>query len=158
MSRRVPLTLLIAGDGEERDRLRSRARNLGLDPARIRFLGHRDDVPDLLGACDLFVLPSHTEGLPLSVLEAMSHGLPVVATAVGGVPEALGDTGLLAPARDAGALAERMERLARAPELRRRLGDAARRRALEEFSFASMAARYEALYRALLRRAAGTGP
>jgi glycosyltransferase involved in cell wall biosynthesis len=81
---------------------------------RVQLLGYRTDVRDLLAAADLFVLASAFEGLPVSIMEAMSAGLPVVATAVGGVPEAVEDgvTGLLVPPRDAAALADALVSLA----------------------------------------------
>jgi glycosyltransferase involved in cell wall biosynthesis len=108
-------------------------------------------VPDLLAAADFFVLPSLTEGLPLSVLEAMAQGLPVIATPVGGIPEVVleGEHGYLVPVQEDAALAEAMTRLARDPELARRLGEAGRRRVEERFSFAEMARAYEALYHRL---------
>ena len=98
---------VIVGDGPERPLLEAEAGRLGVD-AHFHFAGHRADVGELLPAFDLFVLPSLREGLPFAVLEAMSAGLPVVATRVGGVPEAVaeGVTGLLVPADDPDALAD----------------------------------------------------
>ena len=78
----------LVGEGGERAALENQARTLGV-AERVRFLGHRDDVPELLAACDLFVLPSLYEGLPLSVLEAMAAAKPVVATAIDGTTEAV---------------------------------------------------------------------
>ena len=96
----------IAGDGPDRAALEARASALGLD-SRVRFLGHRRDVPALLAIADLFVLPSLYEGLPLSVLEAMAAGVPVVATAIGGTDELVSNaTGTLVPPADPRALAE----------------------------------------------------
>jgi glycosyltransferase involved in cell wall biosynthesis len=97
-------TLLVAGDGPLRDRLENEARELGVVAV---FLGYRGDVAEILGALDVFVLPSVTEGLPLVVLEAMAAGCPVVATRVGGIPEAVrdGETGWLVPPADPDALA-----------------------------------------------------
>ncbi len=99
-----PVTLVIAGDGPLREPLAQKARSLGVD---AHFLGHRPDVADLMSLFDVFVLPSVTEGLPLVVLEAMAVGCPVVATRVGGVPEAVEDgrTGRLVPPADPEALA-----------------------------------------------------
>ena len=93
------MLVLVAGDGPERDALEQQAKALSLDDRAVRFLGARTDVDDLLCAADFFVLPSDTEGLPLSVLEAMSHGLPIVASRVGGIPELIDDNthGLLVP-------------------------------------------------------------
>lgn len=149
----APLTMLIAGDGDQRAALEARAKELGLGAERVRFLGYRADVADLLAASDLFVLPSRTEGLPLSVLEAMSHGLLVVATPVGGVPEALNgeECGLMVPVGDAEPLAAALQRLALDPELRAALGKAGYRRVETHFSFAAMTRSYEDLYRRLLR-------
>jgi glycosyltransferase involved in cell wall biosynthesis len=121
------------------------ARGLG---GRIHILGQRDDVRDWLGAADIFVLPSESEGMPLSITEAMGQGLPVVATAVSGIPEQLGDTGLLLPDplqdRPAmlAALTAALAGLAADPAGRRRLGEAARQRAATFFSAEAMLAGY----------------
>lgn len=142
-----PIVLLIAGEGSERERLEAMARELGLTP-HVRFLGYRTDVMDLLRAADFFVLPSLLEGMPLSVLEAMSYGLPVIATTVGGVPEVVtdGESGVLVPPGDPAALSSAMARLAGDRALRQRLGEAGRRRVLEDFSFAAMSRSYLELY------------
>jgi glycosyltransferase involved in cell wall biosynthesis len=110
-------------------------------------------VPDLLAGMDLFVLPSHWEGMPVAILEAMAAGLPVVATAVGGTPEVVEDetTGLLPPPRDPVALAEAISRLLRDPERARRMGEAGRKRVETEFSMDANVRRVEALYEQLLR-------
>jgi glycosyltransferase involved in cell wall biosynthesis len=144
--------LLVAGDGTERERLEASLPALGLDPARIRFLGFRTDVPDLLGAADFFALSSLQEGLPLAMLEAMGQELPVVATRVGGVPELISDreNGLLCPTGRPEVLAAALKEVIEDPALRRRLGQAGARRVAEEFSFQQMARRYEELYRDLL--------
>jgi glycosyltransferase involved in cell wall biosynthesis len=146
-----PVTLLIAGDGAERAAMERLATELGITQ-QARFLGFRTDVRDLLAASDFFVLPSRLEGLPLSVLEAMAHGLPVIATPVGGTPEVIPDPryGLLTPVDDVPALAAVLARLASDPALRQELGEAGRRRVAEAFSFAAMTSRYDALYRRLL--------
>ena len=149
----LPVNLLIAGDGSERGRLEALLPDLGVSPERVRFLGFRTDVADLLGAADFFVLSSLQEGLPLAVLEAMGQQLPVVATSVGGVPELVShrETGLLCPARSPEALAGALRELLQDPALRRRLGQNGARRVEAGFSFARMADRYETLYRDLLR-------
>lgn len=100
-----------------------------------------------LEAMDVFVLPSLWEGLSLALLEAMFHGLPVVATAVNGTPEAVADerTGLLVPPGDPGALADAMARLARDPELRTRLGTAGREEAERRFTVERMVEETEAV-------------
>lgn len=141
-------TLLVAGDGAERPKIEALAQELHLGPERLRFLGFRTDVPDLLAASDFFLLPSVTEGLPLSLLEAMTHGLPGLATPVGGIPEVIrdGEHGFLVPVHGHAELAAAMARLVDDPTLLRTLGECARRRAAEEFSFERMTREYLALY------------
>ena len=140
--------LAIAGRGEEEGRLRAQSAAAGID-SRVHILGFRDDIPDILAAGDIFAMPSLSEGLPLALVEAMSFGLPVVVARVGGVPEVVTDDveALLVPPSDAGALASALRRLIDDAELRRRLGDAGRTRAQRDFAIATMADRYERLYR-----------
>jgi glycosyltransferase involved in cell wall biosynthesis len=99
--------VLLAGDGPERERLADHARRAGLDGV-VQFLGFRRDVSALLAVSDCVALPSLSEGLPNIVLEAFAAGRPVVASAVGGVPELVlpGETGWLVPPRDPAALAD----------------------------------------------------
>lgn len=139
--------LLVAGDGAERPAMEALARRLGVADS-VRFLGFRPDVPDLLAASDIFVLPSLSEGLPLSVLEAMAAGLPVVASDVGGVPEVVEreQTGILISSRDAAALGAAIARMAGSPKLRSAMGSAGRQRAQAEFSFDAMRRRYGRIY------------
>jgi glycosyltransferase involved in cell wall biosynthesis len=108
------LRLLVVGDGAHRSPLEEQTRRLGLDDVAV-FTGFRTDVTALLRAADVSVLPSHHENMPYSVLEAMAVGLPVVATAVGGVPEVVvdGETGILVPPGDAGPLKEALASLLR---------------------------------------------
>lgn len=146
--------LLIAGAGHYRATLNDLAAQLGL-AERVRFLGFvgHEELPDLLNAADIFVMPTLCqEGLPLSVVEAMACGLPVVATAAGGIPTAVEDNvnGVLFPLGDVVALSERLRRLIEAPQLRRQLGAAARARAEARFGQAQMAAAYEAVFAAVL--------
>jgi glycosyltransferase involved in cell wall biosynthesis len=101
--------LLMAGTGSLAERARRLAAERGLE-RQVHFLGVRSDVPELLSACDVFVLASLWEGSPLAVLEARAAGLPVVATSVGGVPELVGEAGVVVPPGDAGALAEALRR------------------------------------------------
>jgi len=131
--------------------LQALAQELGLGQ-RVRFLGSRSDVPDILRASDVFVLSSDYEGNPLSVLEAMAAGLPVVSTAVGGVPELVqhGATGLLVPAGNAHALAEAITQLGRDAPQRAAMGRAARQTALERFDVRVMSNAYATLYHNLL--------
>jgi len=142
---------LIAGDGGERRRLEALARDKGL-AARVRFLGYRDDASRLLAACDVFVLPSLFEGLPVSVLEAMAAGKPVVATAIPGTDEAVlhGRTGLLVPPADPLALADAIKAILSDPTLSRRLGEAGRERVQQHFSAARMVERVMGVYEELL--------
>ena len=142
--------LVLVGDGPERPGVEAQVRELNLGD-KVRFLGLRKDVARLLPGADLFLLTSVSEGIPLTVIEAMAAGLPVVATDVGGMSEVVADgsTGLLAPARDDAALAERILRLAGDPELRRRMGAAGRARAKDRFDERRMADDYGRIYREL---------
>jgi glycosyltransferase involved in cell wall biosynthesis len=149
---RVPnARFLWAGDGPLEGELRALACRLGVDET-VRFLGRRDDVPDLLGAADLFVLPSLFEGLPLAVLEAMAAGLPVVATRAGGTAEVVDDgvTGHLVPAGDVAALADAVADLLRHPARARAWGRAGRARFEREFHAGRMARETAEVYRGLL--------
>src|SRR5204863_326431 len=108
--RRFPDALFeIVGRGSEHDRLVAYARACGVSRA-FSFLGHRDDVATRLGDADIFVMPSYSEAFPNALLEAMAAGLPVVASAVGGIPEMIDDarTGFLIPPRHPAALADRL--------------------------------------------------
>jgi glycosyltransferase involved in cell wall biosynthesis len=148
---RADVRLVLVGDGPERAQIEEMTRQLDLK-AYVHLLGLRTDVAQLLPGADLLLLTSISEGIPLSVIEGMAAGLPIVATRVGGVPELVEDgvTGLLAPAGDAEALAERAVALAGDPELRGRLGKAGRRRALGQFSEARMQEEYRRLYDEML--------
>jgi len=127
---------IFAGDGAERLNIEASARTAGVQDS-VTFLGQRADIPELLACCDIFVLPSRAEGLPNSMLEAMAAGLPIVATAVGGVPEVIEDgvNGLLVPPRDPVSLAGAILRILRDPEFAKRLAVAGRERAHSEFGF-----------------------
>jgi glycosyltransferase involved in cell wall biosynthesis len=142
---------LVAGDGPERGALEAESRRLGL-AERVRFLGHREDVPALLRSCDIFVLPSLFEGLPVAVLEAMGAGKPVVATAISGTDEAVvhGETGFLVAAGDPVGLAEAIRRLLADPSLALRFGMAGRARVERQFSSETMADRVSEMYGQLL--------
>lgn len=128
------LTLEIIGDGPDRPELEAMIDRLGLR-ARVVLSGQRGDVPSLLARSALFVLASNSEGLPISIIEAMAAGLPVVASDVGGVSELVvhGETGLLVPPGNHAALAHALESLLEDPELRRATGSSGRRRAEELF-------------------------
>jgi glycosyltransferase involved in cell wall biosynthesis len=153
----APCRVRLAGDGPDLGAVASALTRNGLSH-RVELLGARADVPDLLASSDVFVLSSRSEGFPVSVLEAMAAGLPVVAPDVGGVGEAVedGETGFLVPAADAEALAGALERLLVDGELRRRLGAAGRARALGLFDVFRYRAAYEELYRR--RLSASTEP
>jgi glycosyltransferase involved in cell wall biosynthesis len=144
--------LVLAGDGSERSRLTDLAERLGIE-ARTLFLGHRDDIPRVLAACDVFALSSLTEGMSNALLEAMGTGLACVATRVGGNDEVIdeGETGFLVPSRDPAALAVALRHVVSDPALCAELGAAGRRRVSAEFSLATMASRYESLYASLAR-------
>jgi len=144
------------GDGPERPQLEAGARALGL-AGHIRFLGQRDDVPALLGAADLFVLPSRFEGHPLAVLEALASGLPVVGTRVCGLEEAVadGETGLLVAPDRPDELAAAILELAGNSELRRRMGQAGREQVAARFTARAMARATMQLYESLLCEALG---
>ncbi|HEX2221769.1 MAG TPA: glycosyltransferase [Candidatus Limnocylindria bacterium] len=148
--------LLIVGEGPLAAELRERAGALS-PPARhrIRFAGRRDEVSAITAELDIVVLPSLREAQGISLLEGMARARPVVATAVGGIPEVVTDgvDGLLVPPRDPAALADALVRLARSPALRRRLGEAGRRTVEERFSLAAMVRRVEAIYEEELLRA-----
>jgi glycosyltransferase involved in cell wall biosynthesis len=168
---RVPCHAVLAGDGPALPAVAAAVQEGGLSE-RVELLGARVDIPELLARSDVFVLSSRSEGFPVSILEAMAAGLPVVATDVGGVAEAVedGETGFLVPAADTEALARALERLVSDADLRRRLGAAGRARALRLFDVPRYRAAYIELYcreldaparaapgRALLNASAGRG-
>ena len=126
---------VIAGEGELRRALEARVREGGL-AGRVVFAGFRDDVDRLLPAFDVFCLSSHLEGLGTSLLDAMTFGRPVVATAAGGIPEAVEDgvTGRVVPVRDPRRSPRRFSELLRDPARRRAMGEAGRRRFDERFT------------------------
>jgi glycosyltransferase involved in cell wall biosynthesis len=128
---------------------------MGLAPWVV-FAGMRRDIPSLLPLMDLFVLPSLYEGFGIAILEAMAAGRPVVATAVGGIPEVVvhGETGLLVPPGDPVALADALHELLAHPERARALGARGRERAREKFRIESIVRQHEALYEACLRQSA----
>lgn len=138
---------VVVGDGPDRPLLERELRRLGLTDA-VTLAGERRDVPELLGRSDVFVLSSSSEAMPMSVLEAMAAGLPVVASDVGGVPELVrADTGVLFRAGDPDALAAALERLIADPSLRRGLGATGRIRARERFGVEAFRRAYVDLYR-----------
>ena len=144
---RSPCQTVLAGDGPALPAVAAALQKDGLSE-RVELLGARADIPELLAGSDVFVLSSRSEGFPVSILEAMAAGLPVVATDVGGVAEAVenGETGCLVPAADPEALARALERLVSDADLRRRLGAAGRARALRLFDVPRYRAAYVELY------------
>ena len=147
---------IIVGDGPDRRRLDKLALDRGLG-GRVRFLGERDDVPQLLRSADVFVLSSRKEGLPLSIMEAMMTGLPVVASRVGGVPELVEDedTGFLVSPGDPQSLRDALAALLMDEGLRQRLGHRGRERAQREFTLDRMCAATIAIYEQVLEAREG---
>ncbi|MEW6573222.1 MAG: glycosyltransferase [Bacillota bacterium] len=142
-----PLFVLV-GDGPLKSELEALAAKRGVDGDFI-FAGSRDDVPVVLKAFDVLALPSTTEGLGVTILEAMAASLPVLATAVGGIPEVVvhGETGILVPPRDPAALANGITELLAVPERAVSFGVAGRKRVCELFTVEKMAGRVMDLYR-----------
>jgi glycosyltransferase involved in cell wall biosynthesis len=153
------LHVVIAGEGEERASMEALAAELGLGDALL-MLGERGDVPDVVRAFDVAVVSSDFEGSPLSVMEYMEAGLPVVATAVGGIPQMIDDGvhGVLVAPRDPPALARAIAGLLADPGRRRELGEAGRERRRAQFDLAVMVGRIEALYEQLYAEATGASP
>jgi glycosyltransferase involved in cell wall biosynthesis len=145
------VTAVLVGDGPERARLEELAAGLGVAD-RVVLPGWQDEPAAQLRSFDVLVSPSHSEALPLAIVEAMLAGLPVVATDVGSVSEAVadGETGLLVPAGDPAALAAAIRTLRDDPEARRRLGERGREVASQRFTPEAMARAFEALYREIL--------
>ena len=142
---------LLVGDGPDRPVVEDEIRRLGIESS-VRVLGERGDVRELLATADVFVLSTRSEGLPLSILEAMAAAVPVVASNVGGVAELVveGETGMLVPPGDPAALGEAIERLLADQSLARRLGEAARTRVAEHFDLTAVQEAHVALYRRTL--------
>jgi glycosyltransferase involved in cell wall biosynthesis len=148
LSARWPqLRLTIVGDGPERAALEELATRLGLAGA-VHFLGFRSDIDQLLAQSDVFVLTSLSEGIPMSILEAMKSGLPVVATRVGGVPATVaeGETGILVESDDEPALVRALANLIEHPRAAEAMGAAGHARVLQKFSVDAMVSAYEAIY------------
>jgi glycosyltransferase involved in cell wall biosynthesis len=142
---------LVVGDGPLREELLDLSEHLGVSE-RVRFLGYRTDSRALMEHMDVLVVPSLTEGSPLIVLEAMAASVPVVASAVGGIPDQVrhGREGILVPPDDPDALGEALGALLRDPAYARRLGEAGHRRTENEFSHETLVRRIEGVYRAAI--------
>lgn len=145
--------LLIVGDGPAYGSLRARTEQMGLAPWVV-FAGLRRDVAGLLSLMDVFVLPSLYEGFGIAIIEAMAASRPVVATAVGGIPEVVvhGETGLLVPPGDPAALADALHELLAHPERARELGARGRERAHEKFRIEAIVKQHEDLYAELMAK------
>jgi glycosyltransferase involved in cell wall biosynthesis len=151
VSQRADAKALIVGSGPEEEKLRTLIDSLGLQEA-VLLIGQRSDIPDLVNAIDIAVCCSDREGSPLSVMEYMAAGKPIVATNVGGLPEMIeeGVNGLLVERRDAKALAAAILRLVDDEDLRVRLGAAGKELQVKEFGLDAMVERTEALYEELV--------
>jgi glycosyltransferase involved in cell wall biosynthesis len=156
-ARGVDAVLCLIGDGPDRDGLERKAHELGL-MRHCLFLGYQENVARFYAAFDVFLLASENEGTPVTTIEALAAGRPVVATRVGGVPDVVEDgvDGFLAEPGDVDGLAERLERLARDPGLRAQMGRAGRERVLPRYAVGRLVDDVDALYRSLLS-AGGAG-
>jgi N-acetyl-alpha-D-glucosaminyl L-malate synthase BshA len=143
--------LLLVGDGDKRDEIESLAKELGIGGA-VRFLGVRKDIPRLMAASDAFMLSSVSEGVSVTLLEAMGCELPIATTNVGGNGEVVidGDNGLLSPRGDAPSLGTNLTRLLTTPSMRQQMGAAGRARLLAMFTQQQMHQRYEQVYKQML--------
>ena len=140
---------VVAGYGPERENLERLIGELGLE-GRMELLGVRTDIPDLQAAADVFAMPSLWEGLPLAILEAMLADNPIIASGISGIPEAVesGKDGILVPPGEVEPLRDALEAVLRDGELRRSMGQSAKRRALAHHTMGVMTDAYERLYRA----------
>jgi len=147
----VDAVLCMVGDGPDRTQLEQRAHELGVIRDTL-FLGYQEHVAPFYSAFDALVLPSSNEGTPVSAIEALAAGRPVVATRVGGVPDVVrdGKDGFLVETGDTAELANRLAQLARDPELRERMGDAGRARVLPRYAVDRLVDDVDRLYRSLL--------
>jgi glycosyltransferase involved in cell wall biosynthesis len=141
----------MVGDGPDREAVELRARELGIVRDSL-FLGYQDDVAPYYAAFDALILPSANEGTPVSAIESLAGGRPVVATAVGGVPDVVRDgvDGFLVQPGDVDAMAERLARLAADADLRRRMGEAGAASVRERYAVERLLDDMDRLYRRLL--------
>jgi glycosyltransferase involved in cell wall biosynthesis len=144
---KYPIHLDLVGSGPFLESCKALAKFLGIED-RVSFLGDRTDVADLLAQYQIFILSTHYEGLPISILEAMRAGLPVVATKVNGIPEEVidGETGLLVPRQDVSALRTALAVLIQSPNLRQQMGEAGRQKFEREFTVERMINETKAVY------------
>lgn len=146
--------MLIVGEGNLRAELTDLSRRLGVGDS-VHLLGYRQDVPEILCASDVFVMPSLNEGVSIAILEAMGAGLPVVATAVGGNETIVRhrETGLVTPPADSCALADAMATMSAGPEQREQYGKAGVEFVIKNYDAASISRQLEAFYEEKLVRA-----
>lgn len=153
LDQRANIHLLVVGDGQDLPAARSLAAELGI-AAHVTFTGYHTDAMSLLRAMDIVAVPSLKESLPLTALEAMARKRCVIASRVGDLPKVIedGHSGFLLEPADAGQLADAIRRLVETPDLRRQVGDAARRVIVERFSAPAMTRKLEAIYTELHQR------
>ena len=144
------MKLALAGEGDQRKQLEALSAELGIEN-NVKFLGARKDLPNVLSACDSVIMPSLTEGFPRVAIEAMASSKPVIATNVGGVPEAIidGQSGILVPSKDVEAMTDALISVSTNFELAKRLGVAARQRTEHRFAASNYVARLDEMYRRL---------
>jgi glycosyltransferase involved in cell wall biosynthesis len=149
--RGIDARLCLVGDGPDRNEVERRAHELGVMRETL-FLGYQEQVASFFAAFDVFVLPSANEGTPVTAIEALAAGKPVVATRVGGIPDVVrdGEDGFLVAPGDVEALADRLAELATDDALRERMGEAARARVRERYSVERLVDDVDRLYRSLL--------
>jgi N-acetyl-alpha-D-glucosaminyl L-malate synthase BshA len=157
--RQMPARLLMVGDGPERGRVEQYCREHRICHA-ITFIGSLPLIEEVLVGADLFLLPSESESFGLAALEAMACEVPVIASCAGGLPEVVihGETGYLCPVGDVEGMAEAAKRLLDDEDLRRRMGDAARRIAVERFSQEAVVRRYRTIYERVTGRVLAAAP
>ena len=152
VAQRLPeAVLVLVGDGDERGACEALVRNLDIEN-NVKFLGVRTDVPRLMSAADVFMLSSLSEGISVTLLEAMAARLPIATTDVGGNPEVVAhnDSGLLSPRGDAQGLGEHLTRLLGDPALRQTMGTAGHLRLLAQFTQQQMHDGYAKVYDKML--------
>ncbi len=148
VKKQVPRAKLVfVGDGRCEDEIKAQVKKCGIENS-VHFLGRRKDVPEILRAFDVFVMPSIAEGIPRALLEAMAAGIPCIGTNAGGIPETLGDNefGAVVPAADSGKFAETMSLLAKDSQQRQMLADKAKQKVIEEHDHHAIIKKMENVY------------
>ncbi|MEM7716209.1 MAG: glycosyltransferase family 4 protein [Cyanobacteria bacterium P01_A01_bin.68] len=142
----------LVGSGVSLESCKALAASLGI-LSKVSFLGDRRNIPELLAKSQIFILATHYEGLPISILEAMRAGLPVVATSVNGIPEEIENkkTGLLVPTQDVQALANELSNLIESPDICQQMGEAGREKFLHEFTVERMVNEVQAVYEQIMK-------